>query len=202
MSSWPPHGLRLRAPDVELRGLTEAWAEQLAEVVPDDLEHHPALAHHSPATDVLQAHWRNKGLWQPTDWVLELVVLHGGRPVGLQALEGKDFAAERVVDTHSWLVPSARGQGLGTRMRAAVLALAFEHLGAVAAVSEAWADNAASLGVSRRLGYEDTHVEDVAGRPMQHLRLTTWRSPWPVEVEGLAPCLPLLGIRSGAAASG
>jgi RimJ/RimL family protein N-acetyltransferase len=75
-----------------------------------------------------------------------------------------------------------------------VLSLAFEHLGAVAAVSEAWADNAASLGVSRSLGYVDTHAEDRSGRTMQHLRLTTWRAPWPVEVEGLDPCRPLLGI--------
>lgn len=174
--------------------MTEAWAERLATVVPDDLEHHPLLAHFSPAADVLQAHWRNKGLWLPSDWVLELVVLHEGAPIGLQALEGKDFARHRVVDTHSWLVAAARGRGWGKQMRAAVLALAFEHLGAEAAVTEAWSDNASSLGVSRSLGYVDTHTEDHDGRSMQHLRLERWRSPWPLEVEGLAPCLPLLGL--------
>lgn len=201
MTAWPPHDLRLTTPDLELRGMTEAWAERLATIVPDDVEHHPALAHVSTSTDVLQAHWRNKGLWLPSDWVLELVVLLDGEPVGLQALEGKDFARERVVDTHSWLVPSARGRGLGQQMRAAVLALAFDDLGAVAAVTEAWADNAASLGVSRRLGYVDTFTEDHEGRAMQHLRLTTWRSPWPVEVEGLEPCLPLFGLTRGGGGS-
>ena len=194
MLTWPLHGLVLRTPDLELRGMTEEWAAELAAVVPDDLEHHPELAHLSPGADVLQAYWRDVGLWQPQDWVLDLVVLREGRPIGLQALEGKDFARGRVVDTHSWLVRSARGAGLGKQMRAAVLSLAFEHLGAVAAVSEAWADNAASLGVSRSLGYADTHVEDRDGRPIQHLRLTTWRAPWPVEVDGLEPCRALLGI--------
>lgn len=182
--------------------MTETWSQALAAVVPDDLEHHPDLAHHSAAADVLQAYWRNQGTWLLDDWVLELVVLRDGAPIGLQALEGKDFARDRVVDTHSWLVASARGQGWGKRMRAAVLSLAFEHLGAIAAVSEAWADNAASLGVSRSLGYEDSHSEDRQGRAMRHLRLTTWRPPWPVEVEGLEPCLPLLGLpMRGAAGS-
>src|SRR4051794_10891545 len=126
--------------------MTEALAHELAAVVPDDLEHHPALAHVSPGADVLQAYWRNSGLWQRDDWVCELAVLAGGQAVGLQALEGKDFGARRVVDTHSWLVAAARGRGWGKQMRAAVLSLAFEHLGARWAITEAWADNAASLG--------------------------------------------------------
>lgn len=192
---WPPHSLVLRAAGLELRGMTEAWALRLAEVVPDDVEHHPELAHLSPAADVLQAYWRSLGTWSPEDWVLQLVVLRRGEPVGLQALEGKDFPVRREVDTHSWLVPSARGRGLGKAVRSAVLSLAFDHLGAAAAVSEAWADNHSSLGVSRSLGYVDsgsqTHPD---GRVMQHLRLESWASPEPLTVEGLAPCLPLFGL--------
>lgn len=192
--TWPLDRLVLRTPDLELRGMTEAWAYALADVVPDDLEHHPALAHLSAGADVVQAYWRNKGLWLPTDWVLDLVVLCDGNPIGLQALEGKDFAAVRTIDTHSWLVPSARGRGLGKQMRAAVLSLAFDHLGATSAVTEAWSDNAASLGVSRSLGYVEKGTETRPdGRVMAHLTLTEWATPWPVEVLGLAPCLPLLG---------
>ena len=193
--TWPLDELVLRSPDLELRGMTEAWARRLADIVPDDLEHHPALAHVSPGADVLQAYWRNKGLWLPSDWVAELVVLHDGDPIGLQALEGKDFATERTVDTHSWLVRSARGRGFGKQRRAAVLSLAFDHLGATSAVSEAWSDNAASLGVSRSLGYVESGTDtDADGRVMQHLRLTSWASPWPIEMHGVAPCLPLLGL--------
>jgi RimJ/RimL family protein N-acetyltransferase len=190
--TWPLQSLVLRTPDLELRGMTEAWALALADRVPDDVEHHPDLTHLSAGADVLQAYWRNAGTWSPTDWVLELVVLHHDEPVGLQALEGKDFAVRREVDTHSWLVPAARGLGLGKQMRAAVLSLAFDHLGATAAVTEAWSDNAASLGVSRSLGYVDSGTEERAeGRVMQHMRLETWSSPWPVEVAGLEPCRPL-----------
>jgi RimJ/RimL family protein N-acetyltransferase len=187
--------LVLRTPDLVLHGMTEQWAHRLADVVPDDLEHDPALAHLSAGADVLQAYWRNKGHWLATDWVAELVVLHDGEPIGLQALEGKDFSNRRTVDTHSWLVPSARGRGLGKQMRAAVLSLAFEHLDATCAITEAWTDNAASLGVSRSLGYVESGVESHPdGRVMQHLTLSRWRSPWPVEVVGLEPCRPLLGL--------
>jgi hypothetical protein len=45
------------------------------------------------------------------------------------------------------------------QMRAAVLDLAFEGLGAEYAVSEAFADNAASYAVSRKLGYADDGIE-------------------------------------------
>ena len=195
--SWPLHQLILTTPDLVLRGMTEADAQALAFVVPQDLEHDPRLAHVSPAADVLQAYWRNAGLWQPTSWVLELVVLQDGRPIGLQALEGEDFAVRRTVDSHSWLVPEVRGNGLGKQMRAAVLELAFAHLGAAWAITEAWEDNAASLGVSRSLGYVDNGVDVHAGpRLMQRLRLSAgdWRSPVPVTVDGLEDCLPLFGI--------
>lgn len=195
--AWPLHQLVLTTPDLVLRGMTEADAHSLAAVVPDDLEHDPRLAHVSPAADVLQAYWRNAGLWLPTSWVLELVVLHDGQPIGLQALEGEDFAVRRTVDSHSWLVQEARGKGLGKQMRAAVLELAFAHLSAAWAITEAWDDNAASLGVSRSLGYVDNGVDVHAGpRLMQRLRLSAedWRSPVPVTVAGLDPCLPLFGV--------
>ncbi len=195
--SWPLHQLSLTTPDLVLRGMTEADAVALAAVVPDDLEHDPRLAHVSPAADVLQAYWRGAGLWQPTSWVLQLIVLKDGRPIGLQALEGASFDVRRTVDSHSWLVPEARGKGLGKQMRAAVLELAFTHLSAAWAITEAWEDNAASLGVSRSLGYVDNGVDVHAGpRLMQrlHLAAADWRSPVPVAVEGLEPCLPLFGL--------
>ncbi len=198
--TWPLHDLTLTTPDLSLRGMTEADAQALAALVPADLEHDPRLAHVSPAADVLQAYWRNAGLWQPTSWVCEFVVLRTGVPIGLQALEGEDFAVRRTVDSHSWLVLEARGQGLGKQMRAAVLELAFVHLAAQWAITEAWADNAASLGVSRSLGYvengTDVHAVHPGPRLMQRLRLARadWTCPVPVTVTGLAPCLPLFGL--------
>ena len=195
---WPPHGLVLRTPDLVLAAMNEEDAVALQRVVPDDVEHDPRLP--DLGVPVLQAYWRQLADWRPDDWVLPFVVLDAGIPVGLQGLEGKDFAVRRVVDTHSWLVPEARGRGLGKQARAAVLALAFDHLGATAAVSEATTDNHASLGVSRRLGYRDNGVDVVRHgdrvRTMQRLLLPVgdWAPPVAVTVEGLERCLPLLGL--------
>ena len=97
----------------------------------------------------------------------------------------------------------ARGQGLGKAMRRAVLALAFDHLGAEAAITSAWHDNVASLGVSRSLGYRDNGVSSLARDDgvdtLVHLRMT--RADWQaaggapdVPVEHLEPALPLFDL--------
>jgi RimJ/RimL family protein N-acetyltransferase len=120
----------------------------------------------------------------------------------VQALEGKDFRLRRVVDSYSWLVRDARGQSVGKQMRAAVLELAFRGLGARHAISEAYEDNDASLGVSHALGYKDNgrSVERRDDREetvwSQHVLLAAsdWSAPWPVTIEGLEPCLPLFGL--------
>lgn len=65
----------------------------------------------------------------------------------------------REVHTGSWLGRRYQGQGIGTQMRAAVLHLALDGLGAQRAVSAAFEDNPASLGVSRKLGYRDDGIE-------------------------------------------
>lgn len=93
-------------------------------------------------------------------------------------------------------------------MRAAVLGLAFDGLGARYAVSDAFTGNAASLGVSRKLGYRDDGIarQVSRGEPavLQRLRidLATWQErqaagdtlAGSVRIEGLAPCLPLSGL--------
>ena len=134
------------------------------------------------------------------DAAAELAHHHDGDLVGLQSLEGDDFGTLRTVDSASWLVVAARRRGLGTAMRAAALGLAFDHLGAVAAVTSAVLDNHASLGVSRHLGYADNGVSRISTgsgvADLQHLRLTadTWRAAGHrVEVTGAEPCLAWFG---------
>jgi RimJ/RimL family protein N-acetyltransferase len=88
-------------------------------------------------------------------------------------------------------------------MRAAILTLAFGSLGARFAITSAWSDNHASLGVSRALGYLDNGVtadrrDDVAGE-MVHLRLTReqWAgSGWSqqVTVSGAEECMVFFGL--------
>lgn len=80
---------------------------------------------------------------------------HQGVAVGVQSLEADDFLALRTVGSGSWLVRSVRGRGIGVAMRTAVLGLALDHLGALAAITSARRDNRASLGVSEHLGYRD-----------------------------------------------
>lgn len=81
-------------------------------------------------------------------------------------------------------------------MRAAVLHLAFAGLGAQSAVSEAFADNHASYGVSKKLGYADDGIARhvVAGQAVIGRRLRLDRESWaahagvPVDLEGLDAC--------------
>jgi RimJ/RimL family protein N-acetyltransferase len=198
--SWPLHGLVLTTPDLELRAMDEELAARLAAVAPDDLTfdpERPSLGH-----DVLQSYWRAMGQWRVDDWVLPFAVLRDGEPLGVQALEGKHFPVRRVVDSYSWLVHAARGQGVGKQMRTAVLELAFRGLGATHAISEAYDDNAASLAVSRALGYKDNGVtvERRDGRDetvwAQHVLLSAadWQPAWDVTVAGLDRCRPLFGL--------
>ena len=198
--AWPLHALTLTTPDLVLRGMTEADAVALGPLRPDDLTQHPDVP--ELGYGIEQTYWRQFGQWKVQDWVLPFTVIRDGEPVGVQAVEGKDFLVRRVVDSYSWLVRSARGQGVGKQMRAAVLELAFRGLGATHAISEAYEDNLASLGVSRALGYQDNGVmieprDDSSGPVrMQHVLLAgaDWRSPWPVTIAGLEPCLPLFGL--------
>lgn len=97
----------------------------------------------------------------------------------------------------SWLAAAWRGRGVGKAVRLAALALAFDALDAEVAETEAWHDNAASLGVSRSLGYVDNgigrHARGTTADDMPRLWMT--RDVWVarhqhhgVRVEGVAAC--------------
>jgi RimJ/RimL family protein N-acetyltransferase len=117
-------------------------------------------------------------------------------------LSGRDFAVLREVDTGSWLGQRYQGQGLGTEMRSAVLHLGFAGLGAEFAVSDAFTGNLASLGVSGKLGYlpDGIRRQGIRGRPPQSRCCACTGAGWqahrqvPVEITGLAPCLPSFGL--------
>ena len=206
-SLWPLFGIRLRYRDVVLRPMREADLEPLAAMLPGDVGHDPRRAMFASQTWeenerrlFCQGYWRSMGTWDPAAWVLHFVVSSGDRAVGVQTLEGTNFPVLRTVDSASWLVPAVRGRGLGVAMRTAVLALAFDHLGAGAAISSATLANAASLGVSRRIGYADngrSRIVDTSGEvvELQNFLLTAAR--WPgaeVEVTGLAAARPWFGL--------
>ncbi len=207
---WPLFDLRLRAPDLELRPLTEPDVDIIARQFPADVEQNPAFPRYAGAdpatfrgTVAHQQHWTALGSWRTDAWRLDFAVLREGVLVGTQELEGNDFAAVRTVDTSSFLFEHARGHGLGKQMRRAVLTLAFGPLEAAAAITSAWHDNQASLGVSRSLGYVDNGVEShrrgSGVDTMVHLRLA--RSAWlasggsaGIEIVDFDPCRPYFGL--------
>ncbi|GAA2035635.1 GNAT family protein [Terrabacter terrae] len=205
---WPLHGIRLRTAELDLRVMTEADLPTLCELLPDDLQMNPHATTYAGLDNranrravLMQGYWRALGMWSPDDWALPFVVRSGDHVLGVQWLEGPDWRADRTVDSSSWLLPGARGKGLGTQMRSAVLALAFDRLGASAAISSAVVDNGASLGVSRALGYRETHrsVLEHSGEALQHVRLE--RASWDesrrssgIRVDGVRPALPYFGL--------
>lgn len=214
----PQFGLVLRTPRLELRLPSTEQLAELGELAaegvhdPDDM---PFLVPWTDATPVERARstvlyrWRTWGAWTAEDWTLDFAVLLDGVVVGTQDMTGRDFATLREIATGSWLGMKYHNRGIGTEMRAAVLHLAFAGLDAQTAVSGAFTDNAASLGVSRKLGYTKDGVRRLVrrGQPAveQLLRLdrATWeaRRTVPVEVEGLEPCLPLFGLAPAPGAS-
>lgn len=206
---WPLLDLRLSVGDLVLSAMTEADLDEVAAALPDDLELDPGATRYDLPADVgrgvvaHQTYWKAMGTWSPQDWELLFCVRRGPDLLGVQGLEGRDFPALRTVDTSSWLVAPARGSGVGKRMRGAVLALAFGPLQARAAITSAWHDNAASLGVSRSIGYlpngESFLARDGGADTLVHLRLT--RERWlataeadEVVIDGFGPTRPLFGL--------
>ncbi|MFL6131130.1 MAG: GNAT family N-acetyltransferase [Mycobacteriales bacterium] len=220
---WPLFGLVLRTPRLELRLPSPEQLAALGELAAEGVHDPAAMPFLVPWTDsppaerarsALQYQWSQWGRWTPRDWRLELAVLAAGQAIGLQGLGATDFAVTRQVHTGSWLGRRHHRQGYGTEMRAAVLHLAFAGLGAEQARSGALADNAASLAVSRKLGYveDGTARHCVRDRLVTDRRLLLDRARWeahrtvPVQIDGLPPCLPLLGLApvgpAGGAAAG
>ncbi len=208
---WPLFDLRIRTPRLELRAPTDEDIVVLLEVAragihdPDQMPFGVAWTDlPSPEFELsfMRFLWGTRASWTPQAWRLPLAVLHAGEAIGIQEVWATNFATLRVVETGSWLGLRHQGQGLGTEMRAAVLHLAFEGLGATAALSGALDGNDASRRVSEKLGYEANGVDLVAprGSPVVHHRYLLRRENWqrdlcPVSIEHLEACLSMFGLQ-------
>ena len=210
--SWPLFGLAVRTPRLELRYPTDEDLLTLAELA-TDIEQRGGIQpfsvpwHRGPADEVrrrlLQYHWARRGDWSPEAWRLELVTVVDGAVVGTQGVHpvGR-LAVSRTVATGSWLGRAHQGQGIGTEMREAVLHLAFAGFGVLRAETGAIEGNEPSLGVTRKLGYlpngDGVGIDGEERR--RELRFALERADWEarrrddIEVVGLEPCLPLLGL--------
>lgn len=86
-------------------------------------------------------------------WTMIFSVQLNGQIVGSTSLHADGFPNQRTVSTGSWLLQSVHGRGIGTLMRRMLLELAFSHLSADRATSEAWKDNWPSRRVNEKCGY-------------------------------------------------
>jgi RimJ/RimL family protein N-acetyltransferase len=208
---FPPYGLRLRTPRLELRLPSPEELAELADLAVAGIHPPDALPFLTPwtlkppaevALRVVQRHWRALSKWSQRHWTLNFTVFHDGAVIGEQSISARELPVRREVHTGSWLGQRHQGQGFGTEMRAAVLHLAFAGLGVDEAVSGAFAHNTASLAVSRKLGYASDGIERQVVRDElvidNRMRLT--RAAWEqhravdVSIEGLDACRVMFGF--------
>jgi RimJ/RimL family protein N-acetyltransferase len=204
-------GLVLTAGPIELRGITDDVLLDLAQLAAAGIHDPAAMPFSVPWTDTdpehflvafAAHHWRCRVDFSVSAWTVELAVFHEGRLVGVQGFSAKNFLVTRSGETGSWLGREHQGQGIGTAMRQAVCAFAFDHLGAAEVTSGAFLDNPASLAVSRRLGYRPngrSRLERREGELAELQRLVLRpedlvRSDHDLEVEGLAAFRRSIGL--------
>jgi len=215
---WPLFDLSIRSARLELRLPTDVELAELAAVAragihpPDEMPFAAAWSTlPSPRFERNFAahHWAMRGSWSPDEWTLNLGTFLDGRAIGSQGIGARRFGTFRTVHTGSWLGQPFQGQGYGKEMRAAVLAFAFDHLGAVLARSDAFLTNPRSAAISRSLGYVEDGLDEAApeGTPVttQRFRMTAemWRARPrdQIEVTGLDACRDLFGLPDEPAAS-
>lgn len=204
---WPLFDLVVRTPRLEIRLPSDDVLVALAELASVGIHEREDMPFALPWTDAsspdlersaLQWWWHQRAAWRPQDWSFAGAVFVDGIPVGIQDLAALDFRKLRSVSTGSWLGRAYQGKGLGQEMRAAVLHLAFEGLGASEAHSGAWHDNLPSLAVSRKLGYEENGVDirlrrDAADR---HISFRLTREAWSARRRADIELLELQGCRA------
>jgi RimJ/RimL family protein N-acetyltransferase len=197
--------IRVRTPRLELRLPTEDELVELFHVAEGGIHPPEEMPFFVPWTDdlrldaFLEFHHGSWDAWRPEKWLLNFFTFLDGKPIGSQGLGAEEFAERREVETGSWLGAPYQGKGLGTEQRAAVLELAFVHLGARVAVSGSFVHNISSQRVSEKLGYRVTGTRTVAprGEPVEHFdyrfERDEWACPIAVEVEGVEAALTLFG---------
>ena len=210
---WPLFMLELRTPRLLLRPPRDEDFNGVLEAIDEGIHTPESMPFSQPWTDAepaarrlsaVQFFWAARANWSKDSWELHFAVFYEGRAVGIQSIFAKQFPIMREVSSGSWLSLPSQGQGFGKEMRAAVLQLAFEGLGASLARSGAFADNPASAGVSAALGYEENgrHREAPRGEPKEMVDYVLSREEWMrrrdalprATVSGLETALPMFGL--------
>lgn len=208
---FPSLGLTLTAGPLVMRGISDEMLPELCDLARRGIHDPGEMPFYVPWTDVPEAdlarntaayHWRSRAEFSTSQWSLHLAVFHEGRLVGTQAFETSDYLVTRTGETGSWLGRGFQGRGIGTAMRQAICAFAFDHLDAEEVTSGAFLDNPASLAVSRKVGHRPNGVRRLKRREgelalNQSLVLTRGdfvRGEHGVVVDGLAPFRAFVGL--------
>ena len=209
---WPFFDLAIRTERLELRVADDALLLALADLAASGVHDPGSQPFTTPWTDTpidefhrsfLQFHWRCRADLTARRWRLNFAVTADGELVGMQGASASDFPVLRSAETGSWLGLEHHGKGIGTEMRLAILTLLFDGLSADYATSAAAADNPASQGVSRKLGYvrNGFMLASARGEAKRHDRFVLHRDDWSrtrpdvdVEILNLGAILPILGL--------
>jgi RimJ/RimL family protein N-acetyltransferase len=209
---WPLFDLVVRTPRLELRGITDEVALELAQLAAQGIHDPGFMPFAFEWTDVeppqllvntMQFYWRCRAETSAASWNLNFAVVVDGEVVGTTGMMANHFPTLRVFETGSWLGRRFQGRGIGTEMRLATLQLGFEGFDARLATTSAFVDNPPSLGVTRTLGYtsqgETTKLRRGEPAVSKHFDMT--REYWAehlrrddIELIGVEPVRDLLGI--------
>jgi RimJ/RimL family protein N-acetyltransferase len=208
---WPPYQVSISTGDLGFRLVRDEDLAELVDLVLDGI-HDPDLMPFAfswtdadPAdlpANYVRHHWQCRSEFSPGRFDLEFAVRRNGEMVGIQGFSAKNFVITRTGETGSWLARRYHSQGIGTRMRRAVCAFAFDALGAARITSGAFVDNPASMAVSRKVGYQPNGIERIARRGQvavnQRLVLSPddfVRDDQPIAISGAAALRRFLGLK-------
>jgi len=207
---WPFFGLTVATPRLTLVYPTDELIAELVAVADGGI-HDPGQSPFASewsletpekrAISMFQFHWRSRSTLSASEWQLPLIVIVDGVVVGTQDAFARRFPDTRTATTGSWLGKSHQGQGIGTEMRRAMLHLLFAGLRAEVAQTEAFESNRASQRVTEKLGYQpngegrEVRGDGVVDRSLRYrFARADWVEPTDITIDGLEPCLPLLGL--------
>lgn len=170
---WPLFDLAVTTPRLTLRYIDDDLGTQLAELATAGVHDPGFMPFARPWTDAapdelgpncFRYWWRCRAGTSVDSWELNLAVIENGQVVGATGLIATEFPVRRQFETGSWLGRNHQGRGLGTELRLATLHLGFLGFDAELATTGAFSDNAPSLGVTRKLGYEPNGTERLVRR--------------------------------------
>ncbi len=184
---FPAFALEVRTPRLTLRFPDDDDLLALTEVATRGVHEPGQMPFTTPWTlvpspfmerNTLQFFWQQRLTLQGDTPHLTFVTVVDGEVVGTQALMTHGWTGTRTIETGSWLGLEHQGKGIGKEMRLAALHLAFDGFGAERAITDAYADNPKSVGVTESLGYRPngTELAPRRGVPAEVVRYVMDRS--------------------------